>query len=666
MIRALSRHRRAAAALFHALVVAAALGAAFLLRFEFRLDERYGRMLALALPIALAMKLAVFRGFALRDLPWRYIGLEGVTRMTAGNAAASLAMTPLLVWQWGSGLPRSIYLLDFLLCLGFMAGTRLAVRVTCEPGRACQPVHRFEAGQGVAAPRRRILIYGAGRAGVTLLSEIREHPELEYQVAGFLDDDPQKRDLLLRGARVWGGRARLAEVVHRQGVDEVLLALPRAPGAEIESILEHCRAARVATRRIPPLAELIEDRSLMRQIREVQVEDLLGRPPVQLEESAIQEGLEGRIVLVTGAGGSIGSELCRQMAHYRPAAIVGLDHSEAALYQIDREMREQFPRTVFRAELGSIQNRRRLDEIFEAHRPHAVYHAAAYKHVPLMEAHLFEAVENNILGTQQVARAASAGGAQTVVLVSSDKAVRPVNIMGATKRMAELVCLGAGQAEPRVRFLAVRFGNVLGSSGSVIPLFRRQIAAGGPVTVTHPEMRRFVMTIAEAAQLVLQAAAMGAGGEVFALNMGEPVRILDLARRMVRLSGLEPDCDIRIEFSGMRPGEKLCEELSAYEENTLPTPHSQIRVFAGKGVAREALARCLQDLRQAVETRDAAGAVLLLKELIPEYNPSAYVLERALGEPPLRALARTRLEQAHCSPNTRKFSATRNCALPAR
>jgi FlaA1/EpsC-like NDP-sugar epimerase len=646
MIRTLSRHRRAAAALFHALVVAAALGAAFLLRFEFTLDERYGRMLALALPITLAVKLAVFRGFALRDLPWRYIGLEGVTRMAAGNAAASLAVTPLLVWQWSSGLPRSIYLLDFLLCLGFMAGTRLAVRIACEPGRGCQPGRGFEAGHGLkagrraAAPRRRILIYGAGRAGVTLLSEIREHPELEYQVAGFLDDDPQKRDLLLRGVRVWGGRARLAEVVHRQRVDEVLLALPRAPGAEIESILEHCRAAKVATRRIPPLAELIEDRTLVRQIREVQVEDLLGRPPVQLEESAIREGLEGRIVLVTGAGGSIGSELCRQMARYRPAAIVGLDQSEAALYQIDREMRERFPRTVFRAELGSIQNRRRLDEIFEAQRPHAVYHAAAYKHVPLMEAHLFEAVENNILGTQQVARAASAGGAETVVLVSSDKAVRPVNIMGATKRMAELVCLGAGQAEPRVRFLAVRFGNVLGSSGSVIPLFRRQIAAGGPVTVTHPEMRRFLMTIAEAAQLVLQAAAMGAGGEVFALNMGEPVRILDLARKMVRLSGLEPDFDIRIEFSGMRPGEKLCEELSAYEENTVPTPHSQIRVFSGKGIAREALARCLQDLRQAVETRDAAGAVLSLKELIPEYNPSAYLLERALGEPPQRALAR--------------------------
>jgi len=475
---------------------------------------------------------------------------------------------------------------------------------------------------------------------VTLLSEIREHPERAYQVAGFLDDDPQKRNLLLRGVRVWGGRTALARVVRRERINEVLLALPGAPGPEIESILEHCRAAGVATRRIPLLAELIEDRTLIRQIREMRVEDLLGRPPVQLEEGAIREGLESRIVLVTGAGGSIGSELCRQMARYHPSAIVGLDQSEAALYQIDQEMRERFPRTVFRAELGSVQNRRRLDEVFDAHRPDAVYHAAAYKHVPLLEGHLFEAIENNILGTNQVAQAASAGGAETLVLVSSDKAVRPVNIMGATKRMAELVCLGAGQAEPRMRFLAVRFGNVLGSSGSVIPLFRRQIASGGPVTVTHPDMRRFLMTAAEAAHLVLQAASMGVGGEVFALNMGEPVSIVELARRMIRLSGLDPDCDIRIEFSGMRPGEKLCEELSAYEENTAPTQHAQIRVFTGRGVEREALARCLEDLRDAIETGDAAGAMRSLKELIPEYHPSSFVLERALGEPAQRSLAR--------------------------
>jgi len=627
MRAALWQHRRAGSAVFHALVVAAALASAFLLRFEFTLDTRYGRMLALALPMAIAVKLAVFRGYALCDLPWRYIGLEGVTRMASANFMASLLAAPLLRWQLGSGFPRSIYLLDFLLCLAVMAGTRLAVRL------------EFERGRGTGAGSRRILIYGAGRAGITLLSEIREHPELRYEVAGFLDDNPLKRDLRMRGVRVWGGRGMLAEVVRRERITEVLLALPAAPGTEIVSILEQCRAAAVATRRIPPLAELMKDRILVGQIREVRMEDLLGRPAVRLEESAIRSGIAGKVVLVTGAGGSIGSELCRQIARYQPASIVGLDQSETALYHIDQEMRERFPRAVFHAQVGSIQNRPRLHEIFREHRPHTVYHAAAYKHVPLMEAHLFEAIENNILGTHQVARAASAAGVETVVLISSDKAVRPANIMGATKRMAELVCMAAGESEPGTRFLAVRFGNVLGSSGSVIPRFQRQIAAGGPVTVTDPDMRRFFMTIPEAAQLVLQAAAMGPGGEVFVLDMGAPVRIVDLARKMIWLSGLRPDADIRIEFTGVRPGEKLYEELSAYEESTLPTTHSQIRIFTGRGVAREALSRCLEDLRNAVEARDAACAVLCLKELIPDYNPSSFVLRRALGEGERHALA---------------------------
>ncbi len=386
-----------ACGVFHALVVAAALGAAFLLRFEFTLDTRYGRMFVLALPVAIAVKLAVFRGYALRDLPWRYIGLEGVTRMVAANATASLPAVPLLRWQVGFWIPA----VDSRTGLP-------AVSWRSWPERDWRFVCSSTPSGGAGGPSRRILIYGAGRAGVTLLSEIREHPELGYQVAGFLDDNPLKRDLRIRGVRVWGGRAVLAEVVRRERICEILLALPRRRGAEIAAILEQCRSAGVATRRIPPLAELIEDRVLVGQIREVRVEDLLGRPAVQLDESGIRAGLVGKVVLVTGAGGSIGSELCRQMARYHPAAIVGLDQSETALYHIDQEMRERFPRAVFHAEVGSIQNRRRLEEIFGEYRPHAVYHAAAYKHVPLMEAHLFEAIENNVLGTHEVARAARA------------------------------------------------------------------------------------------------------------------------------------------------------------------------------------------------------------------------------------------------------------------
>jgi FlaA1/EpsC-like NDP-sugar epimerase len=312
-------------------------------------------------------------------------------------------------------------------------------------------------------------------------------------------------------------------------------------------------------------------------------------------------------VMVTGAGGSIGSELCRQIARQSPRALIGLDNAETALYQIDQELREQFPEVPFYPEIGNIQNRRRLDEVFRDHRPSSVFHAAAYKHVPMMESHLFEAVENNVFGTRNVVRAALASGIDDFVLVSSDKAVRPTNVMGATKRLAELICSAAGP-----RFRAVRFGNVLGSSGSVIPLFKRQ------------------MTIPEAAELVLRASALGKGGEIFVLDMGEPVRIQDLARNLILLSGFQPDVDIRIEFSGLRPGEKLYEELNGTEEDTVPTTHSKIRIFAGYGVSHEIVSRWVEELRRATEARDAAGVVLALKELAPDYNPSSFLLRRAL------------------------------------
>jgi nucleoside-diphosphate-sugar epimerase len=386
------------------------------------------------------------------------------------------------------------------------------------------------------------------------------------------------------------------------------------------------------------------------QVWEVRLEDLLGRAPAALDEYAIRARLAGRVVLVTGAGGSIGSELCRQIARYRPEALVGFDQAETALYQIDQEMRERFPGIRFIPEVGSIRNRRRVAEIFREHRPRSVYHAAAYKHVPMMEAQLFEAVANNVFGTRNVADAAARAEAEDFVLVSSDKAVRPASVMGATKRVAELVCLAAHE-RGRVResnpteFMAVRFGNVLGSNGSVIPRFQRQIAAGGPITVTHPEMRRFFMTIAEAAELVLEAAAMGAGGEIFELDMGEPVRIVDLARNLVLLSGLRPDVDIRIEYTGVRPGEKLFEELSALEEHTLPTRHSQIRVFDGRGTlscGSEAMAVGLDRLRRAMQARDASGVVLALTVLAPDYNPSSFLQHRGLQDGMKRGSARTR------------------------
>jgi FlaA1/EpsC-like NDP-sugar epimerase len=343
------------------------------------------------------------------------------------------------------------------------------------------------------------------------------------------------------------------------------------------------------------------------------------------------------VVLVTGAGGSIGSELCRQIAGFGPAVLIGLDHAETPLYQIERELGERFPGVTFYSEIGSVRNRRRVEEVLRAHRPVSVYHAAAYKHVPMMESHVFEAVENNVFGTRQVAQAAARYGAEEFVLISSDKAVRPANILGATKRLAELVCLGlpgsptpsgsAARAKTCTRFMAVRFGNVWGSNGSVVPLFERQISAGGPVTITHPEMQRFFMTVSEAAQLVLQAAVLGSGGEIFVLDMGEPVRIIDLARSLIARDSLAPE-NVAIQFSGIRPGEKLREELIGPGESTVPTKHASVWICRGKLAEPKVLTSVLEKIERGVEARDAAAVVAALQEIIPEYQPSSFLGDR--------------------------------------
>ena len=379
---------------------------------------------------------------------------------------------------------------------------------------------------------------------------------------------------------------------------------------------------------MPGLGEIIEGRALVGQIREVAVEDLLGRVPVQLEEKQIRGALEGKVVLVTGAAGSIGSELCRQIARFGPAKIVGFEIAESPLFEIDREMRQAFPHVPFLPEIGSIQNRARIDEVLSQYRPSAIYHAAAYKHVPLMETHVFEAVENNVFGTYNMALAAAKHGVEDFVLISSDKAVRPTNVMGATKRVAELFLLAL--QDGRTKYVAVRFGNVLGSNGSVIPIFKKQIAAGGPVTVTHPEMRRFFMTIPEACQLVLQAGIVGNAGQVCVLDMGQPVKIVDLARNLILLSGLKPDEDIKIKFTGMRPGEKLYEELNTLLEDTVPTAHEKIRIFIGSGMPGGDIQTWLGLLRDICEARDTGRLVVALKELVLDYNPSTYLLKHII------------------------------------
>jgi FlaA1/EpsC-like NDP-sugar epimerase len=602
---------------------------AFILRFDFTVPPQYRPHLLAAFCVFVPAKVLAFHFFKLDRGWWRYVSIRDVTRVAAASFAGSALGCLGLLWFAPEGFPRSIYFLDFLLCFGMTAGARMAVRMVFELSRLPN-----------LGTKKRTLICGAGDAGVTLLREIHQNPALSYQIVGFIDDDPAKAGRFIHGTKVLGNGAAMPSLVASQAIETVLIALPSATGAQMTKVLNHCHEAGVSYKTVPGLAEVIEGNGLATQIRDVAVEDLLGRTPVRLEHDRISAKLTGNTVLVTGAAGSIGSELCRQIARFNPYAIVGFEIAETPLFHLDREMRQSFPNVPFYPEIGSIQNKQRLAEVLEQYRPSILYHAAAYKHVPMMEAHVFEAVENNVFGTWNVAVAAAHHGVDHFVMISSDKAVRPTNIMGATKRVAELLILelqngGTG-------FVSVRFGNVLGSNGSVIPIFKQQIATGGPVTVTHPEMRRYFMTIPEASQLVLQASAMGHGGEIFVLDMGAPVKIVDLARNLILLSGLRPDEDVKIEFTGVRPGEKLYEELNSMEEDTLPTPYEKIKIFTGNGLPSAGMEPYLDAFRDICQRRDVPRLVLTLKDLIPDYNPSADLLRRVAHLPKTAVTAASR------------------------
>ncbi len=591
---------------------------AFLLRFDFSIPSSYLGDLTWAIPIWVFVKTLTFQLAKLNRRGWRYVSFVDLYRLVLANSIASIMSCGIILLLLPRGFPRSLYAIDFTLCVLGTAGLRALVRMISELTRPPR-----------GAGEKRALIYGAGDAGITLLREIRNNARLPYHVLGFIDDSPGKQNLRLGGVSVIGQGEEVEELAAKLAVDIILIAIPSASGAEMKRILELCRAAGAECKTVPGLAEVIEGRALARQIRDVAVEDLLGRTQVHLEEEQIRRALEDRVVLVTGAAGSIGSELCRQIARFQPRCIVGFDIAESPLFEIDREMREQFPSVSFCPEIGSIRNRTRLDEILGRYRCSTVYHAAAYKHVPLMEEQVFEAVENNVFGTWNVALAAAESGVADFVLISSDKAVRPGNIMGATKRIAEL--LQTSLQNGHTKYVAVRFGNVLGSSGSVLPIFKQQIAAGGPVTVTHPEMRRFFMTIPEACQLVLQAAAIGRGGQICVLDMGEPVNILDLARNLITLSGLRPDEDIRIQFTGIRPGEKLYEELGTGLEDTLPTSHEKIRIFASGTMQCFAPEKWLESLRAICERRDLGQLISAIRIVVPDYTPSAGLLKQLIG-----------------------------------
>ncbi len=605
--------RRFFIALSQAVLITLSLLAAFLLRFDFSIPPPYTKLLYNSLWLAVVLKMAMFYVVGLHRGWWRFVGMPDLLRVLAANANGSLAFAVVNYTLVGPRFPRSVYCIDLLICFLLTAGERFCVRLYYEAiaGELSQP------------GRKGLLIYGAGKAGLTLLKEIRANPSLGYEVIGLLDDDLGKRGGGLLGVRVLGTGREAAQIVdrHRQNgrrVEEILIAMPSATGRQMHEALANCRAAGVACKTVPSIGELLSGKVLSGQIRNVAISDLLGREPVRLEEGRIRSAIAGRSILLTGAAGSIGSELCRQVAHFEPRMLVAFDQAESELFRVDLKLREKFPSVQVIAQIGDIRDYQCLEEVIRRYSVDSIFHAAAYKHVPMMEAHVLEAVRNNVLGTWNLVQAAHRGHVADFLMISSDKAVNPTSIMGATKRVAELIISSMGGSE--TKFVAVRFGNVLGSNGSVVPLFQEQIAAGGPVTVTHPEVRRYFMTVREAVQLVLQASTMGKGSEIFLLDMGQPIRIQDLARNMIRLSGRAPDEEIEIRFTGLRPGEKLCEELITEGEGIRPTYHEKIKIFQGPPVDRDSIEKAVLELEISMAQRDESAVVDHLRRLVPEFQ----------------------------------------------
>jgi FlaA1/EpsC-like NDP-sugar epimerase len=601
----------------HAAIIGCALALAFLLRFDFILPESQLDRFRAALFFAIVIKMAIFLLARLHRTSWRFASTGDLVRVFTANVVASALFITTMMAFSGPGFPRSIYAMDFVLCFLFTAGARFSVRLYAEMA-SFERAKLTRKGKGV-------LIYGAGAAGRMLLREIQANSALECHALGFLDDDPQLRDVLIMNVPVLGSGRDAAHIVDQyrnrvRKVDEIIITMPSASGRQMMAAVANCRAAGVPCKTLPSIGEMLEGKGLSAQIRNVSMEELLGRKPVRLEADRIQRTIKDTVVLVTGAAGSIGSELCRQIAYYEPAKLIAFDQAESDLFKIDLELRETFPLLDVVAEIGDIREAGRIDDVIRKHSVGSIFHAAAYKHVPMMELHLLEAVKNNIFGTWNLVKSASQNRVPRFLMISSDKAVNPTNVMGATKRVSELIVSAMAAAEG-TRFVSVRFGNVLGSNGSVVPLFQKQIASGGPVKVTHPEIRRFFMSIPEAVQLVLQASTMGNGSEIFVLDMGEPVKILDLAHNMIRLAGLAPGKDIEVRFTGLRPGEKLYEELQLELENLQPTYHEKIKILKGPAVKQEILDPLLNRLQLLVARADPPAVLQQLRTLVPEYRP---------------------------------------------
>jgi len=607
--------------LTHIVIFAVSLMLSFLLanNMQFKRDwlvEQY----PLLLLFFIIIKLVVFGLFKQYRGWWRYAGISDLT----GILRASLVSTLIIVISWFAivlradsvrrylqniaDVAQAIFLLDLACTFLLLSGLRMIIRLYYEEFRV------VEGGR-----LKRFLIVGAGNAGEALLREIHRMPIAQYEVIGFVDDDPAKQGIFLHGLPVLGTVEQLLKICEDRNIEEIAIAMPSATHRQLRRVIQVCEGTKIKFSTVPSITDIASGKFKVSQIREVDIDDLLGREAVQLDLDLIEAFARDKIILVTGAGGSIGSEMCRQLCNFNPKLLLLIEQAENPIFEINRELQKQFPQVPIRAIICNITDKIRVEEIFRKYKPQIVIHAAAHKHVPLMELNPGESIKNNVVGTQIVADAAEQYGTTNFVMISTDKAVNPTSLMGASKRIAEMYIQDLNRTG-KTHFVTVRFGNVLGSSGSVVPIFKKQIAEGGPVTITHPEMKRYFMTIPEASQLVLQAATMGKGGEIFVLDMSEPVKIVDLARELITLSGFTPGEDIEMVFTGLRPGEKLFEELSIKGEDMQPTRHSKIAIWKNIPMDRDKLCAGINELVDIAKTQNYGEIVRKIRELVLEYT----------------------------------------------
>ena len=599
------------------LVIVFSLIAAFALRFDLNIPPDYWNVVLNLIPWIIGIKLTVFWASGMSEGWWRYVSMPDLLQVLKANILASAVFIIFEVFvPTEPNLPRSVIILDFILCFSMMIGLRVFTRIVRE--------QLGLRSKGFKSRPKTVLVVGSGAVAQSIVREMRENPKLDKSVLGYLDSDPKRIGKVILGVPVIGTLGDLERLCDQKGIDLVIIAQTSVNSQQLREIISFCQKNRITSKLLPTVGDIINGRVSLEQCRAVQLEDLLGRTPIRLDLPDIQKYLSGKRILVTGAAGSIGREICRQVCQFHPSRLVLVENAETPLFHLENELKESFPGQAIFPNLCDIRDKDRVAQVFWEHKPQVVFHAAAYKHVPMSELNPVEVVKNNVFGTKNIFDTSLAIGAEHFVLISTDKAVNPTNIMGATKRVAEIYVQNLPR-QGRTKAVTVRFGNVLGSHGSVIPIFREQIHKGGPITVTHPEITRFFMTIPEAVQLVLQAGSMGEGGEIFLLDMGDPVTIVWLAEEMIRLSGLRPYEDIEIVFTGLRPGEKLFEELLMAGEGVKATRHEKIRVLQATSLAADFLRQETDALLAGTRALDVEKVLRILKELVPEFHDNGEV-----------------------------------------